>query len=341
VLSALYSDASFSHDGADQGFLVAQFDVEHAPLFLPADYADGKPSEEPAMRLNIGWNINHFWYYIAFDWEWFFHSPGTSDQYPWIRAYNAAGQSAQTVAGSSLAYCSGMMLKPWYWFPTFYFLHHYEWHAKRDLLGIDYSATLLTRLAGLVPLWLLYHYLSKRSRIDRLTALEPVRDLVLRAFSLAPVLFGYLYGVCAFVLHSVAVFQLIPYVTPPRLAWTIWVVWHLSLMYVHLGLLVNVFLRPTPAAMKRGAMMGLDAKHAVADKDEIAAAATASSGWHAALLLIVAQCVFLLCWLNIYPHFIIKIAFMEYFLLIWIGLQAHVFRRATERMCGLLPSARS
>src|SRR5262245_20882228 len=57
--AALYSDASFSHDGADQGFLVAQFDVEHAPLFVPSEHPPGTPpSEEPAQRLNIGWNLN-------------------------------------------------------------------------------------------------------------------------------------------------------------------------------------------------------------------------------------------------------------------------------------------
>jgi hypothetical protein len=350
LVHALYSDASFSHDGADQGFLVAQFDVEHAPLYLPSEHSSA-PSEAPAMRLNIGWNINHFWYYIHFDWDWFFQAPGLSHEYPWMRrSYGEGGadgtRPADAVAGSSLAFCSGMMLKPWYWFPTFYFLHHYKWHEMRARLNDDYWPILLSRMALLALLFPLVRFLSDRSRIDRLgTLLDPVRDTCLRVFSWAPVWFGYLYGVGAFFLHGYIAFQLIPFVTPPRMAWLIWSLWHVGLGYAHLRLLTNIVLRPTSGSMRRYSALaeargaGKNAtRGGHSTSEEINAAADSVTGWFALVLLLVAQATFFLAWADIYPHFIVKIAFFEYLLMIWIGLQAHVYRRATQRMCSLLPA---
>lgn len=352
LLRALYSDASFSHDGADQGFLIAQFDVEHAPLFLPGEFPPGTHSEAPAMRLNIGWNLNHFWYYIAFQWDWFLNAVPLEDtQYPWVQAYEAGGRRSDAVAGSSLAYCSGMMLKPWYWFPTFYFNHHYHWHEVRARLGIDYWPILLTRMLGLAAVMGLFHLANDRSRIDKLSWLEPVRGALLRVFCMAPVLFGYLYGVGAFFLHGYVVFQLIPYVTPPRMAWTVWAAWHVGLMWAHLNLLVNIVLRPTPAAMRKATHANVLAMGAEGEKagamltppstaEEINAVAAAVTGPKALGLLILAQCLFFAAWLDIFPHFIVKIACFEYLLMAWIGLQAHVYRRATQAMCALMPKAK-
>jgi hypothetical protein len=49
-------------------------------------------------------------------------------------------------------------------------------------------------------------------------------------------------------------------------------------------------------------------------------------------LLILGQCLFFLSWLPIYRHFIIKVGAFEYLLMVWMGVQMHAFRRATEKM---------
>lgn len=59
---------------------------------------------------------------------------------------------------------------------------------------------------------------------------------------------------------------------------------------------------------------------------------SAVTGQSALILLAVGQGLFFISWLPLYPHFIVKIACFEYLLMVWIGLQAHAFRRATERM---------
>jgi len=341
LVHALYSDASFSHDGADQGFLVAQFDVEHAPLYLPSEHPHA-PSEAPAMRLNIGWNINHFWYYIHFDWDWFFQAPGLSHEYPWMRREYPNGRPSDAVAGSSLAYCSGMMLKPWYWFPTFYFTHHYKWHDMRAELGDNYWAVLLSRVALLAVLVPIVRMGSDRARIDKVTLLDPLRDVALRVFSIAPVLFGYLYGLFAFFLHGYVAFQLIPFTTPPWMAWSIWSLWHVGLGFTHLTLLVNTVLRPTASSMRRESALaearGAGNATVHSTSEEINAAAASVSGWFALSLFVAAQSIFFVAWADIFPHFIVKIGIFEYLLMGWIGLYAHVFRRATQRMLALRPA---
>jgi hypothetical protein len=270
-LAALYSDASFSHDGADQGFLVAQFDVEHSPLFLPQQHiqAGMVPSEEPAQRLNIGWNINH-----AFDWTWFFNGgAGTEREYPWIRDFRASGgKDTSLVAGSSLAYCSGMMLKPWYWFPTMYFDHHYSWHEMRARLGISYWPMFLSRLAAFLPVWVVFQYLNNRQRIDRMTMLDPIRNVLLRIMLTNPVLLGYVWGLLCFFINGFICFQLIEYVTPPRMAWTLWSFWHVGLMYINLNLMTNIVLRPSVSSQKKSLLL-VESKSGQAEKDEVNAAA--------------------------------------------------------------------
>ncbi len=52
LVHKLFSQSSFSHDGADQGFLVAQFDIEASPMFHAAHLPpDDTPHEHTAMRL--------------------------------------------------------------------------------------------------------------------------------------------------------------------------------------------------------------------------------------------------------------------------------------------------
>ena len=232
------------------------------------------PSEEPAQRLNIGWNINHFWYYIAFDWTWFFNGgAGTEKEYPWIRDFRASGgKDTSLVAGSSLAYCSGMMLKPWYWFPTMYFDHHYSWHEMRARLGISYWPMFLSRLAAFLPVWLVFQYLNNRQRIDRMTMLDPIRNGLLRIMLLNPILLGYIWGLLCFFINGYICFQLIPYVTPPRMAWTIWSFWHVGLMYINLNLMTNIVMRPTISSQKKSLLL-VESKSGQAEKDEINAAA--------------------------------------------------------------------
>jgi len=290
------------------------------------------------MRLNMGWNNNHFFYYIHFTWEWFFSAPGVTQEYPWMRSFHAKGEPSDAVAAGTLAYPSGMMLKPWYWFPTMYFIHHYKWHAIRAQLGINYWPTLLSRFALLAALYPLFRLLNSRAAIDRLTALEPVRDLCARIFSIAPVFLGYLYGVFAFVLSGFVAFQLVPYTTAPAVAWAIFCGAHMALTWAHLCLLVNFALRPTTTSIKKHAALeearGNKPVHSTAD--DIDAAAAAVTGWKALLLLVVGQAVFFAAWLDIYPHFIVKIAALEYLLKFWIGTQAHAFKRAAKRMTDLL-----
>lgn len=194
--------------------------------------------------------------------------------YPWVAAYHANDEDDQTVAGSSIAYCSGMMLKPWYWFPTFYFDHHYTWHTVRAKLGIDYSGILISRIAALIPIIVIVKFLTQPQRIDRLTFLDPARTLLFRFFSLAPVQIGYAVGTLCFIVNAVIVFQLIPYVTPPAIAWCVWSVWHIALMYTQLTLLVHFALRlPTHKRNRAILLSGVTAGEEKGEMEEVMATA--------------------------------------------------------------------
>lgn len=204
LVSDLYSDSSFSHDGADQGYLAHQFDIEYSPLFNPNDYKNGIPSEEPAMRLNIGYNLNHFFYYIGFTWDWFRFTFNGWD-YGW---------SQDVVPGGSIGYCSGAFLKPWYWFPNFYFIHHDSWQAKRELLGQNNWPLLLSRLFFLLPLYYSVTQGFKLLATHTSPVVERTRHFAYLFFSSAVVQLGYSVGFLAWLGSAVAAFQVIPFTTP-------------------------------------------------------------------------------------------------------------------------------
>jgi hypothetical protein len=66
MLHSLYSGEVSSHDGADQGFLVSYFpDMLSSPLFDPL----GDFSNHETVRLPIGYNMNHFYYYEKGNWD--------------------------------------------------------------------------------------------------------------------------------------------------------------------------------------------------------------------------------------------------------------------------------
>ena len=64
LVHTLFSSDSYSHDGADQGFLCAVFNMEDAPLYDSSAVAahPGTPLELDRVRLPIGYNLNQFWW---------------------------------------------------------------------------------------------------------------------------------------------------------------------------------------------------------------------------------------------------------------------------------------
>ncbi len=79
LLVNLLTLASYSYDGADQGFLTAEFrELEKAPLFVPARYVSaggGRPAELPLMRIPMEYNANSVFWYPHFTWDYYRRVP--------------------------------------------------------------------------------------------------------------------------------------------------------------------------------------------------------------------------------------------------------------------------
>ena len=302
LVHALFSSDSYSHDGADQGFLCAVFDMEDAPLFdvqsrvaLP-----GVPMSDARVRLAIGYNLNQFWYYNYFTWDHYRHNA-----YYWRHF---------AVPGLTIAFPSAWWMKPWYWYMEAYLYHDWTWQYVRWRLEgyTQWQSTLVSRLLAAVALQLVTWTLMPL--LCGLRAVDGVSRAVRAVVGLSPVYVGYALGGACWLFSWVVAFRWIPVITPTLLAYPLFVCLHLSLMwllyYTHCLLLRD---RTTPGAGN-------------------AAAFDDCVRWRWFLVFLGMHLFTFHMFHAYWVHFIVKIGALLWTAMLWGGVDAHMFRRASERM---------
>jgi hypothetical protein len=135
--------------------------------------------------------------------------------------------------------------------------------------------------------------------------------------SFSPAYIGNAVGIAAFITAAISAFRLLPMITPTALAYPLFVILHFSL----LSLLYSVWCE---MLRQRGAGSGGSSGSAGYEE---------SRRWlpNNGLMLLMHLLTF---WLfhPYFLHFIIKIAALIWTAMLWVGVDASVFRRAAERM---------
>ncbi|KAG6574461.1 Glycosyl transferase [Phytophthora cinnamomi] len=142
LLNALGHLESF--DGADQGFLSSMYSkmLRKAKLFTPmkASYTgaelEGLKKSEPepkGMRLPVGYNINHKYFYEQYHWKLFYLRHFASMTSP-ISPVKVVVESARGIPALTVGYPMAPVLKPWYWWAGFFMDLHAVWHDIRATL---------------------------------------------------------------------------------------------------------------------------------------------------------------------------------------------------------------
>lgn len=232
LFHTLQSGSKYSYDGADQGFLTEYFQgVDLSPLFRPEELPDGELSEEPAMRLSIGYNMNSLYYYLDYDYHLF-------------RRSNNSFSDLQ-IPALSMGYPIAPYMKPWYWYATFFFNSVWEWHAVRESIpGESGFGVLLSRYFLLVAVffpvgvWLIRTWASLKA-----TPLKaPARAIV----SAHPAFIGFIVGIIVpFLTNFFWATRFIPALLPPVPAWWIYFPYHIFGTYYVLNIWFYLLLHPT------------------------------------------------------------------------------------------------
>ncbi|DBA01825.1 TPA: hypothetical protein N0F65_002941 [Lagenidium giganteum] len=153
LLKALNHMQSF--DGADQGFLSSMYSkaLRKAPLFVPAKAKAMQNALPKGMRLSVGYNINHKYYYEQYHWKLFYLRHFASMTSP-VSPIPVVVESARGIPGVTVGFPMAPVLKPWYWWAVFIMDLHRIWHDIRVTLpsdqeqyGLEEAAKTLARFA--------------------------------------------------------------------------------------------------------------------------------------------------------------------------------------------------
>ncbi|CEG42551.1 glucuronosyltransferase pgsip8-like [Plasmopara halstedii] len=139
LLNALGHLESF--DGADQGFLSSMYSkmLRKAKLFTPmkSSYTGAiveiKKPEPKGMRLPVGYNINHKYFYEQYHWKLYYLRQFASMTSP-ISPVKVVVESARSIPALTVGYPMASILKPWYWWAGFFMDLHGVWHDIRATL---------------------------------------------------------------------------------------------------------------------------------------------------------------------------------------------------------------
>ena len=302
LVHTLFSSDSYSHDGADQGFLCAVFDMEDAPLYdvEAVKQHPGVPLETDRVRLAIGYNLNQFWYYNYFTWDFYRHN-----QYYW---------NQYAVPGLTIAYPSAWWMKPWYWYMEAYLYHHWTWqHVRWQLEGYGrWQSVVVSRLLAAVALQLMTWMVMPL--VCGLRATNGVSRVLRAVVGLSPVYVGYAAGGGCFLLSFAIAFRWIPSMTPTVLGYPLFVCLHVSLMWL---------LYYTYALLLRDRHT-VNATTLLAFDDSVR--------WKCFMLFVVAHLLTFHMFHPYWLHFIVKLGALLWTVMLWALADAHLFRRASERM---------
>ncbi|TDH65748.1 hypothetical protein CCR75_002022 [Bremia lactucae] len=130
-----------SFDGADQGFLSSMYSemLRESKLFTPmkSTYAGAKleikKPEPKGMRLPVGYNINHKYFYEQYHWKLFYLRQFASMTSP-ISPVKVVVESARGIPALTVGYPMASVLKPWNWWAGFFMDLHSVWHDIRATL---------------------------------------------------------------------------------------------------------------------------------------------------------------------------------------------------------------
>ncbi|TMW63543.1 hypothetical protein Poli38472_002484 [Pythium oligandrum] len=123
-----------SHDGADQGFLSSMYSqaLRRAELFVP-EKAKQLTKLPKGMRLSVGYNINHKYFYEQYHWKLFYLRHFASMTSP-ISPVKVVVESARSIPALTVGFPMAPVLKPWYWWAAFFLDLHAIWHDIRGTL---------------------------------------------------------------------------------------------------------------------------------------------------------------------------------------------------------------
>ncbi|UIZ21271.1 hypothetical protein KXD40_001208 [Peronospora effusa] len=219
LLNAL--DHLESFDGADQGFLSSMYSkmLRKAKLFTPlqASFTGAEREglqklklEPKGMRLPVGYNINHKYFYEQYHWKLFYLRQFASMTSP-ISPVKVVVESARGIPALTVGYPVASVLKPWYWWAGFLMDLHAVWHdiratlpasqerygaeeAVKTLLGFFSSLALLTAVLYALKIALPLRQIQQRCTDLAMRNSKQVRyaflalriALVVLAFRLAP-----------------------------------------------------------------------------------------------------------------------------------------------------------
>jgi hypothetical protein len=143
-----------SFDGADQGFLSSMYSeiLRKSQLFIPSKARKMQQKKLPkAMRLSVGYNINHKYFYEQYHWKLFFlrHFASLTSA---VSPVSVVVESARPIPALTLGFPMAPILKPWYWWACFFMDLHHVWHDIRATLpfeqerfGLEQSMKTLSR----------------------------------------------------------------------------------------------------------------------------------------------------------------------------------------------------
>lgn len=136
LLRALHHLGSF--DGADQGFLSSMYSraLRKAPLFIPNKAKEIQHALPKGMRLPVGYNVNHKYFYEQYHWKLFYLRHFASMTSP-ISPIRVVVESARGVPGVTVGFPIAPVLKPWYWWAVYIMDLHRIWHDIRSTLPSD------------------------------------------------------------------------------------------------------------------------------------------------------------------------------------------------------------
>nr|CCA16211.1 glycosyl transferase putative [Albugo laibachii Nc14] len=122
-----------SFDGADQGFLSSVYsnELRKAPLFTPFRVNPNKKTS--GMRLSVGYNINHKYYYEQYHWKLFYLRHFATMTSP-LSPIKVVVESARPIPAITIGFPITPQLKPWYWWAAFLLDLHHVWHDVRGTL---------------------------------------------------------------------------------------------------------------------------------------------------------------------------------------------------------------
>lgn len=168
-----------SFDGADQGFLSSMYShqLRKASLFIP-EKAKKLTQLPKGMRLSVGYNINHKYFYEQYHWKLFYLRHFASMTSP-ISPVKVVVESARSIPALTVGFPMAPVLKPWYWWAAFFLDLHAIWHdiratlpSRQESYGMEEAAKtiasfvswmgLLTAFLYACKLYLPMHVLRKR-----------------------------------------------------------------------------------------------------------------------------------------------------------------------------------